>query len=335
MVRFVLPALILIATGMALPVAALAGNPAGAAASNTTLGVGGSTVTGPGVDATETCEIVAPPPSSLDTPSKYNQAIGSKSIADPVSAQVRSKAMSPVTDAIRRLEATGRFGPGQASPTAAACVFQTLDIWAREGSLTQMRSEDANLSRDRFMVSITALIADLDPKGDSLSRHDDVRRWLAAISMQTMRFYDIEAGPISRRNNHRYWAGLSVGQTGMLLKDHRMTDWARSSLETGLCQIDGSGFLPLEVDRAAKAFDYHLYAYVALGSLDRLLGPSEPGRCSEALLRLGDLVRDGMRSDVAFERRTGVRQDKPSRDNLLKARRLLQDRLSPGTGSEF
>jgi hypothetical protein len=284
-----------------------------------------------GTDYTR-CEVIAPPARRVETASKYDQTIASKSVIDSSAAAARNAVMRPIDDAVRRLQAMARTA--STDPEAIdRCVAQTMRRWAEAGSLTDMASADANLTRDRVVAAISEVLVSARARGTDVASDEGVRDWLSSIASQTMHFYDWKAGQNSRRNNHRYWAGLSVGRIGYLLGDAQMTAWAGNSLEIGLCQIDEQGFLPLELQRGAKAFDYHLYAYIALRSLSDLLQSSPTAGtagCRERLARLGNRVSSGI---AAFETRTGLRQDDPARKNLMAAARLAANPQAAGSTS--
>lgn len=271
------------------------------------------------------CEMVTIPPVRLETQSKYDQTVMSKSIVDDAASRIRRQKLAPIDDAIRRLEVMAVDTINATRDQSTECVGRNLEAWAAAGALTDMATSDANLSRDRFMASIAGLLMESRARGRDFARQSVVRPWLRSIADQTIRYYDRNAGSISRRNNHRYWAGLSVGRIGYLLDDEGMLSWSRSSLDIGLCQVDRDGFLPLELARGKKAFDYHLYAFVALRSLSALLSGHarvEESSCSGGLERLQARIESGLTSIASFETRSGYRQDTPSRRNLLTATRL-------------
>jgi len=271
------------------------------------------------------CEMVTIPPVRLETQSKYDQTIMSKSVVDDAASRIRQQALAPIDDAIRRLEVIAVDTMTTATDQSIECVARNLEAWAEAGALTDMATSDANLSRDRIMASIAGLLLESRARGRDMAGQSVVRPWLRSIADQTIRYYDRNAGSISRRNNHRYWAGLSVGRIGYLLDDEGMLSWSRLSLDVGLCQVDREGFLPLELARGKKAFDYHLYAFVALRSLSALLSDDarvEKSSCAGGLERLQTRIENGLASVASFESRSGYRQDTPSRRNLLTATRL-------------
>lgn len=278
-------------------------------------------------DRQASCELISAPPARLATVSKYDQAMSSKSVIDEAASSVRRQALAPVENAVRSLESTiAMRGIVELPSGSSDCAARSLQAWAEAGSLTDMATMDANLTRDRFMASIAASLALLKQQGDDLSVQPVIRSWLTGIARQTMAYYDLEAGPISRRNNHRYWAGLAVGQIGAFLGDGSMTEWAAGSLEIGLCQVDEQGFLPLELSRGRKALDYHLFSFVALRSLSNLLADDvrvKESKCAIGLSRLQARVEAALFDGSSFEAQSGSRQDPASKQNVAAAARLI------------
>lgn len=266
------------------------------------------------------CDPIAAPPRRLETSSKYVQSIASKSVIDLAAAKERRESLQPVEAALAQLSTR----ISAVTDTAVGrqlrdCAAQDLASWAAQSALTDMASSDANLTRDRYALEIARAAIALRDKGRDLSGDPTIRRWLLTLARQSMDYYDRKAGPVSRGNNHRYWAGVSVATLGGFLGDAAMKNWAIESFRIGACQIDAEGFLPLELARANKAYDYHLYAFRALTELRGQIlanGGSEREACGPALVRLASLLDRQRRGEALFETRSGFRQDRPSGKNL-------------------
>jgi len=265
-------------------------------------------------------------PVRIATQSKYDQTFASKSVISQGAASLRKASLGPIEHQIRRLAAMSGAGDSVTFRAEPGCAAQMVTSWARAGSLTDMSTSDANLSRDRLMVDIAASIEALQARGVDLVRQPAIKDWLAGIGRQTIHYYDWQAGSTSRRNNHRYWAGLSVGMIGNLLQDDAMIGWSIDSFAVGACQIDSDGFLPLELARGSKALDYHLYAYRALASIRAVAlsnRDSERLGCADRLERMRALMVRAMAGDPVFVERTGLAQDLPPRESaFLPAQRL-------------
>ena len=158
-----------------------------------------------------------------------------------------------------------------------------------------------------------------------------IETWLRSIAASTIDFYDYRAGPVSRRNNHRYWAGLAVGSIGYLLGDGEMIAWATKSYGLGVCQVDAGGHLPLEMARGSEALNYHVYALRPLFAFATLAAGNgdEIGEvCDGGLKRLAVATRAALADPDGFGRLVGTQQaTMPRRDQLSRAApaRRLQD----------
>lgn len=263
------------------------------------------------------CENLPSLPRRLATLSKYDQSIRSKSVLNEAARQDRALQLAPIQAAIRQVSALARTDGGN----AAMCALQGLRSWAASKALTDMATSDANLSRDSLTSDIAAIVLTIQARGISLNGEDEIRSWLHTLASQTMVYYDVKAGPVSRRNNHRYWAATAIADLGAILGDEKMRAWARTSFSLGACQIDDEGFLPLELARADRAHEYHLHAYGALNRLARQVAGHAHNdvECSDRLGLLYALVADGAGSRAAFEKRTGLAQRHPSRRQLAAA----------------
>ena len=71
-------------------------------------------------------------------------------------------------------------------------------------------------------------------------------------------------------NNHRYWAGLAVCAAGITRNDTREFHFGMDALNAGVDEIGPTGALPRELERAAMALHYHLYALAPLIMLAEL-----------------------------------------------------------------
>lgn len=194
------------------------------------------------------------------------------------------------------------------------CAASALAAWARAGALGDMRSEDAMLSRSRLVAELMLGAMALDEAG-SLDRGDRlaIARWGEGIARETARWFEREAGSVSRRNNHRLWAALAVGAAGRFAERPELMAWARASADVGLCAVDGDGLLPLELARGPRALRYHVYALRPLLALGRLDGGGDaPRPCPDALSRLTRAVAGMLDDPAPVAARAGAQQLPPA-----------------------
>jgi hypothetical protein len=266
-----------------------------AAAPVVTLPPGAPTVL---VSSEAACATVSGPVMMPATESKYVAGDETRSVTDPTKSLVRARQLQTVRTFVKDMALlAGRWrDSGGGDLSAADCVMTRLAEWARAGSFLGLTTEDAYLTRDVLVADLAeayrtvaaAPLPDADRAG--------VETWLRTIGQDTIAFYEFTAGPRSRANNHRYWAGVSVGTIGVAIADRSLIAWATDSLRLGLCQVREDGALPLELDRGRRALEYHVYALRALTRLDAVLQPvraeGDDGLCADGLKRLKTLTLD-------------------------------------------
>jgi hypothetical protein len=242
---------------------------------------------------TSVCPTVTTPPPSIATLSKYDQADRTRSTLGDAAGD-RDATLQPIRNAIRLVVGTNNY----------KCAVAVVSTWAAAGSLTSMLSEDAYLTRDRFVAEIAMMLMDADRAGAIEPRQRVViDTWLAGIAQSTMDFYAYRAGPNAKRNNHRYWAGLSVGAIAFLTGDTKLRAWADHSFALGVCQVDQRGYLPLELARGSQALNYHVYALrplMAYADLAARNGARIASECNNGLARLVAATQRGLDDPAIF-----------------------------------
>ena len=250
------------------------------------------------------------PPRKIATSSKYlsrDATEGERQEASHIAV------FKPIWRSILELEnIETRFG--------AECAMRVLHQWATSNALIDAITPDAKLTRARVLAEISGLIAAWGGAGD-LGRQP-ITDWLSIMADDTMVFFDVEAGPRSARNNHRYWAALALATVGSLTGDQNKIDWARQSYRIGVCQVAEDGTLPLEMQRGALARNYHLYAFRPLAGTFvtfRKIGQPLDDICSGSLERLAKAALNGVDDATLFEAATMKQQTKPPREDSYPA----------------
>ncbi len=269
----------------------------------------------------QSCVTLPTPPALLETSSKYDQSDRTRSVLSAKTAAGRESVLAPIRAAVKGLysgvQASGDYG----------CAIRTLTNWAEANALGDMRSEDAFLSRDRLVSEIVLLLVAADRDGAlAPADRDAMAGWLGAIAASTMEFYEYRAGPVSKVNNHRYWAGLAVGSIGYLLGDTAMIDWATESYRLGVCQVDARGYLPLELKRGSEALNYHVYALrplLAFAALAEANGDAVSGLCDGGLARLSVATRAALADPQGFAQLAGTSQARLPRETAYPAQLRL------------
>ncbi|WP_181704238.1 alginate lyase family protein [Chthonobacter albigriseus] len=266
-----------------------------AAAPVVTLPPGAPTVL---VSSEAACAAVSGPVMMPATQSKYITGDETRSVTDPTKSMARARQLQAVRAFVEDMTVLANRwqSSGGGDLSAASCVLTRLSEWADAGSFLGLTTEDAYLTRDVLVADLAEAyrrVADAPlPDADRAG----VEAWLRTIGQDTIAFYEYSAGPRSRANNHRYWAGVSVGTIGVATADRSLTAWASESLRLGLCQVREDGALPLELDRGRRALEYHVYALRALTRLEAVLAPvraaGDGGACVDGLRRLRVLTVD-------------------------------------------
>ncbi|MBB2820004.1 UNVERIFIED_ORG: hypothetical protein GGD59_003267 [Rhizobium esperanzae] len=279
------------------------------------------------------CMQIPAPPAALKTQSKYNEDDGSKSSIDEDRSAEREKLVQPIRNSIRLITniAYASSDNPQVAKARAECVLQNVDRWASSQSLTEMRSSDAYLSRDRWVAEI-ALAVQAATRVVNLSetRRSTYGVWFGKLARDTMEAYTLRLGPKSKTNNHRYWAGLSVAAIGFLVDEPEFKSWGKTSFEIGACQVDENGILPAELARGNRALDYHIYALRPLAAIAKIAAEhGEPlhSKCFDGFKRLASMTHEALENPDQFEKIAGLRQAPSSQESSYSAA-LKLDALS-------
>lgn len=251
------------------------------------------------------------PPQKLATSSKYLPRDAMENARQDASHVAVFKPIWRSILALENIET--RFG--------AECATRVLRQWATSKALIDATTPDAKLTRARVLAEISGLVAAWGVAGDP-GRQKPIMDWLTIMADDTMVFFDVEAGPRSARNNHRYWAALALATVGSLTGDQNKIDWARQSYRIGVCQVTEDGTLPLEMQRGALARNYHLYAFRPLAGTFvtfRKIGQPLDDICSGSLERLAKAALNGVDDATLFEAATMKQQTKPPREDSYPA----------------
>jgi poly(beta-D-mannuronate) lyase len=273
------------------------------------------------------CEQPIAPVISLDTQSKYKQTDASKAVIDESANENYSEAVEPLRNyskgLVKAANAYVRSDPK--NPAAAACALSWLDAWAEAGAMTAMNSKQASFNQGQSVAGFAlAYLQIRNAPGLPDDRKKRVESWLNKLGHQVVAFMDPNTD-VSGKNNHRYWSGLSATAAGIATDDKRLIHWGIDSARIGLAQIDRDGILPLELERAQRARDYHVFAaapLVATAALAHTQGIDLYGEKEHALARLVNRIVDSFDDPSFFEKTTGKKQEAYSGDGTVPANRI-------------
>ncbi len=248
-----------------------------------------------GLGLEATCAGISGPMAMPATFSKYAWSDDSRSVADPAAASRRQRQLADIrafVAGIGDLASRYRAG-GEEGGAAARCLMMRLAEWAAADGFLGLSTEDAFLSRDVLVTDLARAYAAVEAAPVEDVDRAAVRDWFGRIARDTIAFYEFAAGPRSRANNHRYWAGVAVGTIGAVNGDAVLRRWAVDTLRMGLCQVRSDGALPLELARGRRALEYHVYALRALTELAAVVGEAGAdglGGCEGGMERLRRFV---------------------------------------------
>ena len=267
-------------------------------------------------DEIQTCPVDAKPVVSLGFGSRYTDDSANRTDFDEEADKAVTAALKPVDDFIADLaRQTNIVNDPDASReragTAAACVMDSVLVWARADALSDLSTQGAKLSAPSRVGGIAfayaaALKVLPQPEGQ-----DEIEAWLLARAQQTMAFFDTEAPPRASQNNLRAWAGLAVTRVGLTLDDPSLIDWGAETLRLVACTAKPDGSLPNEMWRGKLALHYQLHAVAPLVTTAALLQDERPELftvCDRALARIVRFTLSALEDPSAVERITGEKQ---------------------------
>lgn len=260
--------------------------------------------------AKEACPPVPPPyTGALRLRSKYEGS-------DAARATLNKAAEEAYRDSTRTIDAMERQVSKLVQRGDSRCAILALDSWARAGALTSTDTSHTGRSvRKWALASFSSAWIQLKFAPHSALNHDpaaaEVEHWLSQLGTLTAR--DWRGLPLSKINNHSYWAGWALMSTAIVTGRDDLFDDAVALLRTGLAQVDARGFLPNELKRRQRALAYHNYALqplVMLALFARANHVALSDAENAALKRLGERVIAGFDDPTPFREATGSEQDR-------------------------
>ena len=274
----------------------------------------GQTVTP--TDAAYKCPDPPPFAKSMDAESYYTDA--NHSIID----EAKREAFRKATEAPTHL---GQWA-GQAadayrttgSKAAAACVYSLLAAAAEAKAWTATMPTGQATYEQKWMLSGTSMAyLKVRMSGVGTPEQDAaIQGWLGTLAGRIKDYVDGKRpDPHSDAwNNHLYWAGLAVAASGVARNDERDFKWGVSAYKTGVGEIQPSGVLMREMERAGMALHYHLYALaplIMIAELGEANGMDLYAENHGAIHRLVTISEAGLKDPGIFKKTTGVEQNMP------------------------
>jgi len=267
----------------------------------------------------------APPPAAIDIIANSYYTDSHHSVIDPARRASNIAHTKPIEDFLGQVAQDANGGD-------AACGLAWLASWAGQKALLgKASSEQAYYVRKWTLGGLALNYARIQAQATPAQRQA-IEAWLRALADEVVAHADAHKGG---RNNHYYWEGLAVTAVGAGTGDRRYQDWGRAVFAYAMGQMAPDGALPAEMERAAKALHYQVYAATPLVMMASILDLHDP-----RLDRLVAFTVAASADPSGIARRTGFAQEPvgsaevsviydrhAGRPQAAAARRLWQPRL--------
>jgi poly(beta-D-mannuronate) lyase len=260
----------------------------------------------------------APPPARIDIDANSYYTDKHHSVIDPVLRERNIANTRPIEDFLWQV-ATNANAQGD-----AACALSWLASWGEQKAmLGKLSSEQTYYVRKWTLSGMALSYARVKPQATPAQRAV-IEGWFRALADATIAHSDAKKGG---RNNHYYWEGLAVTAAGGVTGEARYLDWGRKVLQHALSQMAADGALPAEMERAAKALHYQVYAATPLVMMASILDVHDA--------RLDTLVAFTVAASAdpsGIAKRTGFEQEPVGSREVAVVYNRHEGKASPAAG---
>ncbi|MBT9292230.1 alginate lyase family protein [Hyphomicrobiaceae bacterium 22] len=230
---------------------------------------------------------------------------------DPARRAARDRAVAIYEAVVRAVQAGADDYALGGDASAGACALGQLRAWARGGVLVgALATQQGEYERAWYLTGLALGYLKLRP----LDGHGrPVEDWLRAMADGVVAVLDQDRIPA---NNLLYWSGLALAASGLATGSQAHLARGQDILTAGLAAVAADGSLKAELDRGAKALDYHAFATAPLVLLAVIAEARGKPFDRAALERLGRFVLAGIADPAVLSRRTGRTQSRPEDWNL-------------------
>lgn len=198
----------------------------------------------------------APYTGNLQFRSKYEGSDSARATLNPQAQQAFRAETKSITDYERGIsEMVWRYKQSGDVKTRD-CVLAGLNRWANAEALTSTQTNHTGRSMRKW--ALATLATSWIELGANVQDSPQVERWLSRLAGQVVEDWD--GLPLSKTNNHSYWAAWSVMAASVALNRQDLFEWSLKEYRIAASQIDEDGVLPNEQKRGARAGAYHNYA---------------------------------------------------------------------------
>lgn len=194
------------------------------------------------------------------------------SVADPQAKASYEAASRANEDFVRRVGSAADGYQTQHSASAAECALSLLRQASQEKAfsvahLAPNGARDGYYVQGFYLDGLALAYLKMSPSSVGTNQQrSEIEAWLVQIALSVEKFYDDMAREHAgdAHNNLTYWGALGVSATGIATGRVDLFDWGVRVYRQALKEIASDGTLPLELDRAAMALHYHLFAVAPL-----------------------------------------------------------------------
>jgi poly(beta-D-mannuronate) lyase len=277
------------------------------------------------VTRTETafaCPVIAHIAPDLVTDGFYRLDDPTHSIIDPVRQEAYRKSSDGVKNVGMTIVKAADGYRSTGSRKAAECAMAQILTLAQEHSLAgKMSSNQAYYVQGWVVGAIAIAYLKIRETGIATPQQiETIANWMQSVGEQTVGYYDAHkrVGHGDSQNNHLYWAGVELAAIGAAANNRKDFDWAMSTYDNGVDQIQPDGALPLEMARGGRALHYHLYALAPLVLLAEFGEANHLdlyAHANGAIHRLVNFSVAGLQDPAPFVKATGIQQEVPKTVN--------------------
>jgi len=262
------------------------------------------------------CEKAPRPIKDLVLTRYYKESDSTKSIVDPALYKKHQKQRAPLRSFENTLlRMTNRYVEGgMKREDVAECAINWLYQWAKKDALLG----DTNKTGEHLQKWTLGVVANgyaqiMYSPSISVKQRKVIERWLKEYAYKVKSIYSQNTHLPSRNNNHLYWAAWSVGMSAAVLENKELYNWAIDRAVYGVNQIKSDGTLPLEMERGARALNYHVFAahpLVMMAALSVVNNGIDLYKVNNGrLLKLINISLQSLNDPSFFVSRTGKKQD--------------------------
>ena len=273
-------------------------------------------------DAAFACPAMAHIAPDLVTDGFYRLDDPTHSIIDPVRQEAYRKSSDGVKNVGMAIVKAADEYRTTGSRKAAQCAMAQILTLAQEHSLAgKMSSNQAYYVQGWVVGAIAVAYLKIRETGLATPQQTEtIANWMHSVGEQTIGYYDAHkrVGHGDSQNNHLYWAGVELAAIGVAANNRKDFDWAMSTYDNGVDQIQPDGALPLEMARGGRALHYHLYALAPLVLLAEFGEANHLdlyAHANGAIHRLVNFSVAGLQDPTPFVKATGVQQEIPKTIN--------------------